>query len=226
MSNTTQLNGLMLTRKLLDNFIQQTPAPEPGSGSLIFGLASGIWNILTLGYANSKTDEEIKREAVLARVSLLLLLVLTNHCTKDRNPYRDALFRFCNSGMESVQNGNSTGNHSNEDSSDIDLKLYEMNFAHLYESLCNTLNDEQTTLLLYMLLHQNAYFKLFVLSKSSDMADFVIPVLKILYNSPDRNSHHIYMALIILLILTEDNLFNNSVHDIVSLFFIVLFGNL
>jgi hypothetical protein len=40
-----------------------------------------------------------------------------------------------------------------------------------------------------------------------------VPILKTLYNAADRTNHHIYMSLIILLILTEDDLFNASVHD-------------
>lgn len=43
-----------------------------------------------------------------------------------------------------------------------------------------------------------------------------MPLLKILYNAQDKNSHHIYMALIILLILSEDDVFNKAVHEIVS----------
>ena len=43
-----------------------------------------------------------------------------------------------------------------------------------------------------------------------------MPILKILYNAQDRNSHHIYMALIILLVLSEDDVFNKAVHEIVS----------
>jgi hypothetical protein len=44
----------------------------------------------------------------------------------------------------------------------------------------------------------------------------VVPILKTLYHAPDSNSHHIYMSLIILLILSEDDLFNKSVHETVS----------
>ena len=53
----------------------------------------------------------------------------------------------------------------------------------------------------------------------SDYPLLVIPVLRILYSCPEKSSHHVYMSLIILLILTEDGLFNEAVHDIVSLFF-------
>lgn len=44
----------------------------------------------------------------------------------------------------------------------------------------------------------------------------VLPILEILYHVEDRNSHHVYMALIILLILTEDDTFNRSIHEVVG----------
>ncbi len=44
----------------------------------------------------------------------------------------------------------------------------------------------------------------------------VLPILEILYHVEDRNSHHVYMALIILLILTEDDAFNRSIHEVVG----------
>lgn len=204
MQKKCSIHALLLTKTLLNNFIHQVPAPAVSGGSLVFGLASGIWNVITLGYGNKKTEEDIIKEAILARECLLLLLVLTNHCTKEINPYREALFQ-CSDSESEIGDQNLTG--------------FKIEFAKLYRTLCSTLNDDQTTLLLYMLLHQNQHFKTFVLSRTTDLDQFVIPVLRILYNSPDRNSHHIYMALIILLVLSEDNLFNNVIHDIVSLYF-------
>lgn len=44
----------------------------------------------------------------------------------------------------------------------------------------------------------------------------VIPILQTLYNAPHSTSYHIYMSLIILLILSEDESFNKNVHQIVS----------
>ncbi|KAI7694011.1 Dymeclin, partial [Sarcoptes scabiei] len=203
MQNKCSIHALLLTKTLLNNFIQQIPVPTPPSGSIIFGLASGFWNALTLGYANKKTDDAIWKEALLARESLLLLLVLTNHCTKDLNPYREALFHCCDSNltMSSEQPHKPTG--------------FKIEFSKLYRTLCQTLNDDQTTLLLYMLIHQNHQFKTFILSRTTDLDQFIVPVLKILYDSPHRNSHHIYMSLIILLVLSEDNQFNSIIHDII-----------
>ena len=208
MQKKCAIHALLLTKNLLTNFVNQKPVPEMAGGSIILGLASGIWNVLTLGYANRSSEND--KPAILSRQSLLLLLVLTNHCTTEVNPYRDALFNCCDSQMNS------------QIAADQTVTGFKLEFAKLYKTLCFTLNDDQTTLLLYMLLHRNQYFKTFVLSRAVDLDQFVVPILKILYSSPERNSHHIYMALIILLVLSEDNLFNESVHDIVSDFFLNL----
>ena len=45
----------------------------------------------------------------------------------------------------------------------------------------------------------------------------VVPLLRVLYTAQEKNSHHIYMALIVLLILSEDNCFNEAVHKTVRL---------
>ena len=44
----------------------------------------------------------------------------------------------------------------------------------------------------------------------------LVPLLKLLYHAPDGSSHHLnYMALIVILILSEDTCFSKSVHEIV-----------
>lgn len=50
---------------------------------------------------------------------------------------------------------------------------------------------------------------------SSDIERLVVPILQALYRAPSCSNHHIYMSLIILLILSEDDLFNQTVHDTV-----------
>lgn len=40
--------------------------------------------------------------------------------------------------------------------------------------------------------------------------------MKILYGASQTSSHHVYMALIIILILSEDDCFNKAIHDVVS----------
>lgn len=61
------------------------------------GMGSGSKNVQVA--SNGLTEDEEKKrntETPLASQSLLLLLILTNHCTATRNPYREALFNFSN----------------------------------------------------------------------------------------------------------------------------------
>lgn len=59
------------------------------------GIGSSSKNV-QVAHNGTAEDEEKKRdtETPLASQSLLLLLVLTNHCTATQNPYRNALFSF------------------------------------------------------------------------------------------------------------------------------------
>ncbi|RWS23340.1 dymeclin-like protein [Leptotrombidium deliense] len=199
MHKKCSIHALLLTRSLLNNFVKQEIAPKDEGGSLILGLASGFWNVLTLGYG--KSDDDNVQNAILARLSLLFLLIITNHCTMEKNPYREALFSCCDTS-------------TNSDSGDQVVIGIKVEFLKLLDTLCAHQNDDQATLLLYMLLHRNSSFRTFVLSRTSELDSLMIPILKILYNSGQRSSHHIYMAVIILLILSEDSLFNEGVHDI------------
>jgi hypothetical protein len=64
-------------------------------------ISAGVWSVLTLGMGSKTTNsEEQIPETILANQSLLLILVLANHCTSNsglHNPYREALFNFTNS---------------------------------------------------------------------------------------------------------------------------------
>ncbi|XP_072032862.1 dymeclin-like [Amphiura filiformis] len=207
----------ILVKSLLDHFIKHQECPpelledskEPVS--FLYGItaavAAGLWTILTLGYgARSGKDGEKMETALLSNQSLLLLLVLTNHYTHEkgsRNPYRVALCNFSNS-----QDGGTPASPSGS------LPPFKINFMNLYEAFCKHLGDDQTTLLLYLLLHRNLNFRTFILSRTN-IDQLMMPLLKILYNAQDKNSHHIYMALIILLILSEDDAFNKCVHELI-----------
>ncbi|XP_032741968.1 dymeclin isoform X1 [Rattus rattus] len=91
---------------------------------------------------------------------------------------------------------------------------FQINFNSLYTTLCEQQTSDQATLLLYTLLHQNANVRTYMLART-DMENLVLPILEILYHVEERNSHHVYMALIILLILTEDDGFNRSIHEVI-----------
>ncbi|XP_013380447.1 dymeclin-like [Lingula anatina] len=167
-------------------------------------VVSGLWTVMTLGLATGqKTQENEVDRNLLAQQSILLTLVLVNHCTNDRevnNPYRQALCSFMDS-------------HGEAGAPTEALATFRMDFPRLYKALCQNMRDDQTTLLLYLLIHRNINFKTFVLSRTN-LDQVVMPILKILYHAEDKNSHHIYMALIILLILSEDESFNKAVHEL------------
>lgn len=229
-------------KALLTNIIQQMPMPqslttsETGSQrSLMSSVTSGLWSVMTLGYgsagnhsppytkkseivtylpnlshdsntASSVHDTTIDcTKRLLAWQSCHILLILSNHCTNESlyNPYRSGLFHFTD-----IQD-----TPSNISGADEPLPWFSIDYAKLYQMFTFTLHTDQYTLLLYMLLHRNQHFKMFILSRLN--IDFlIIPIMKVIYTAPERNSHHIYMALIILLILSEDDLFNKTVHNI------------
>ncbi|XP_071196959.1 dymeclin [Salvelinus alpinus] len=207
-----------LVKTLLYNFIRQEKCPPPAThifdqqsdgGGLLYGLASGVasglWSVFTLGGASSKPGLEQEQNPLpLSNQSLLLLLVLANltdGLNDCPNPYRQAVTCFKNT----------------QDTSSIPTEqhhTFQINFNSLYTALCEQQRSDQATLLLYTLLHQNTNMRNYMLSRT-DMENLVVPILEILYHVEDRNSHHVYMALIILLILTEDDTFNRSIHEVV-----------
>ncbi|XP_018411239.1 PREDICTED: dymeclin isoform X2 [Nanorana parkeri] len=205
-----------VVKTLLYNFIRQEKSPPPGShvfqqeadgGGLLYGLASGVasglWTVLTLGGVGSKPTPQQEQSSPLANQSLLLLLILANltDAPDCPNPFRQAVTSFRNT----------------QDSSALpspNLHSFQINFNSLYTALCDQQTSDQATLLLYTLLHQNCNVRTYILSRT-DIESLVLPILEILYRVEERNSHHVYMALIILLILTEDDGFNRSIHEVI-----------
>ncbi|XP_060684943.1 dymeclin isoform X2 [Hemiscyllium ocellatum] len=205
-----------VVKTLLYNFIRQEKCPSPrtqifeqtseGSGllyGLASGVASGLWTVLTLGGVGNKTSQQGDLSSPLANRSLLLLLVLSNLSNRPEkpNPYRQSIMSFRNTqDNTAIQSPNSY--------------CFQINFNSLYTALYEQQKSDQATLLLYTLLHQNPNVRTYVLART-DVENLVLPILETLYCVEERNSHHVYMALIILLILTEEDSFNRSVHEVV-----------
>lgn len=205
MQGSASVMAVPLTSTLLIRFMEQQPAPPRNEGgSLVLGLASGMWNLLTLGYGGnggSGNEDGEGGNAPLADISLTLLLLLVNHCTDAsalENPYSDALANFSNSAERSDPPPAAA--------------RFQVEVPMLYSSLAATLHTDEATLLLYLLLHKNKGFHNYVLA-ATDIDRLVIPILQSLYRAPQCSNHHIYMSLIILLILSEDDLFNETVHS-------------
>ena len=221
LSNLTDL-APKLSQKLLEKYVNAVDGPpdiyEPGNtksnGSVVLSIASGLWNILTFGYSNvavvpsgnADLDAEMWSTKPLSDLSGLLLLLLINHSSTSNatelpdHCYRLALYR-CYSHKETTSVAEPVSKNS-----------FPVDFTKVFTALNNSTHTEEGTLLLYTLLHQNDAFKTFVLA-SSDIDLLVVPLLKTLYSANERNANHTYMSLIILLILSEDELFNGYVHD-------------
>ncbi|KAF7243832.1 Dymeclin [Varanus komodoensis] len=223
-SGRTQSKGAIVesSRKVVPDHHDPMDNIPPGSPVLHHPLEStqphthcptGLWTVFTLGGVGSKRAPQQEESSPLANQSLLLLLVLANltDAPDTPNPYRQAIMSFKNT----------------QDSTALpspNPHTFQINFNSLYTTLCEQQNSDQATLLLYTLLHQNSNVRTYMLART-DMENLVLPILEILYHVEERNSHHVYMALIILLILTEDDGFNRSIHEVDALtlvrFFVV-----
>ncbi|XP_017044759.1 dymeclin [Drosophila ficusphila] len=188
--------------------VPHTMFGSSSAGSFVFGIAESLLSIFTFrkqpdvlktGQAagSGELSQRFRTHYPLANQSLLLILILTNHCTAQENAYRASLFG-CADSKDSPKQG---------------AVSFQIDFSAVYETLCLIVTIDQATLLLYLLLHRNERFYRFVMQQQ-DLEQLVIPILQTLYNAPDSNSHHIYMSLIVLLILSEDEGFNKNVHTI------------
>lgn len=195
--------------------VPHTMFGSSSAGSFVFGIAESLLSIFSFRKqqdalksgqtTGGELSQRFRTLYPLANQSLLLILILTNHHTAQENAYRASLFG-CADSKDSPKQGAGAGAVS-----------FQIDFSAVYETLCLIVTIDQATLLLYLLLHRNERFYRFVMQQQN-LEQLVIPILQTLYNAPDSNSHHIYMSLIVLLILSEDEGFNKNVHTIVSPF--------
>ncbi|ESN98857.1 hypothetical protein HELRODRAFT_66811 [Helobdella robusta] len=201
-------NSCKLVKNLLETFTSQCRTNNNTPHGALYGVAcrfiSSLWSVVTLGLANQKTEHVVNESrAMLANQSLLLLLVLCNQfCSNGSfiNPYQTAFLSLHDDIPNAIETP-ATRDH-------ISVK-----FLDLYTTICSTIKTDTCTLLVYMLLHRVEPFKTYCLSRTN-IEQLVLPILEMLYNSHEGNSQHLYMALIIILILSEDANFSLAVHDI------------
>lgn len=238
MQKKCSIHALILTKTLLNNFVKQDQMPQE-AGSIIIGLASGLWKVLTLGYGGGSASgsgtsngrdshdglDDVESMSLLARQSLLLLNILTNHHTQETNPYREAIISCQDSNFNLTDPQTAFENANNNEAlaaattskSALTSNSIKINFHDLYETICKYLHDDQVALLLYLLLHSNKIFRPYILygNISTKLDKLILPLLRILYSSIEKGSHHVYMVLIIFIILSEEQIFNNSIHQII-----------
>ncbi|CAJ0559606.1 unnamed protein product, partial [Mesorhabditis spiculigera] len=97
-----------------------------------------------------------------------------------------------------------------------ELRTFKLDYNALYERLCDSIEQEPPMLLLYILLHHNVGFRNYVLSRIN-LEKLVLPILRILHDGSraqtTSNTHHMYLALIAVLILSEDDFFCKIIHE-------------
>ncbi|CAD5215569.1 unnamed protein product [Bursaphelenchus xylophilus] len=206
-----------LVRCLLENFLYQTQEisvyKKPAQvDSLVISLASSMWSALskTVMTTEEETAKPPESDAFPPQsvsslsVTLLLILVCRPKFQIDVNPYKSMLSLF--------QNAQEVSSLANLEAS------FKLDFSALYGRLCVTCHQKQPMLLLYMVLHANSFFRNFVLSRIN-LEDLVLPVLKVLNDglsttSVGSHSHQTYLAMIVILILSEDDFFCKLIHEV------------
>ncbi|EYC15389.1 hypothetical protein Y032_0037g3494 [Ancylostoma ceylanicum] len=206
-SGACSKRAAILTKTLLRNYLvhnsEYHPVKKNDGGSIVLGIASSFWSMVQAATGGDSDVEEVQEYPVtLGSLSILLLLNLAcHHPAKGCNPFKETLALFQNSQEVS--------------SLTTDKTTFKLDYNALYERLCATVSQEPPMLLLYLLLHRNSGFRNFVLSRIN-LENLVVPVIKILHEgvaSSSANSHHMYLSLIVMLILSEDDFFCKIIHE-------------
>lgn len=220
-SNLLNKLGFQINSRLIKSLVSlvHCNVPDPRllpvsqDSGLVFGMISSIWK--------SVQDPNIPDEFLYSvpRNAELLLLALGHQ----PNPRSDE----SKSKVDDIEKDSSDPEESadvdpvsirsmiaNSDPIEIDSKSkLRLSFNKLYESCIQSQHRESGTLLLYTLLHENLSFRTYILSKT-DIDRLIIPILKVLHSFDEHSSNHLYMSLVILLILSEDDVWCNQINQI------------
>uniref|UniRef100_A0A915EJA8 Dymeclin n=1 Tax=Ditylenchus dipsaci TaxID=166011 RepID=A0A915EJA8_9BILA len=213
---SSQLYEESVTEKsLFLKYLMRMRAPnqrtDSKSESLVISLASSMWSALqkTVMIPSDEVDEELEADRFppqsLGSLSsgLLLSIVCFPSFDERQNPYAEKIALF--------QNAQEVSSLANLEAS------FKLDFTALYNRLCESVGDKLSMLLLYMLLHKNTGFRNFILSRIN-LENLVVPIIKVLNDgvcqpSFRSHSHQTYLALIVLLILSEDDFFCKIIHE-------------
>lgn len=123
---------------------------------LTFGSVKKSDPMTSMSLATNESPETMgimRSDSPLANQALLLILVLTNHCTTTVNPYRHSLFACLNS-LDKTPVAPSQL-----------VTLFQIDFNALFLTMCQVVSSEPPTLLLYLILHRNQHFKKYVMQR-------------------------------------------------------------
>ncbi|KAI8914805.1 Dymeclin [Powellomyces hirtus] len=174
--------------RLLLNYVNRVAHAGPSSGML--------YSAYSYLYLFSAKRQEDRQPSPLADKSAMLLLILAN-----QNPKH-----FANEFMEAIRRLQD----SNDDGTTV-----KISFRQLYQTLRSTVSSEESCMILYPLLVHNRNFRTYIMSRS-DPESLLLPVLKAIYEFSEQkgNYQQLYMLLIIVLLLSQDNDFIESIQKI------------
>jgi hypothetical protein len=135
---------------------------------------------------------------VIANHSSLVLLLIGN--ARRASHFSDA-FTLVHDAQQSASIGGQLPKHA-----------FEHSFSRLFEAFCARLDHDPHVLLFYFMLHRNAYFRQFIQSRT-DLDVLLLPLLRHLYNATGSeaiNPQQVYMILIILLMLSQQEEFGTN----------------
>lgn len=148
--------------------------------------------------------------AHLGTESLKLLLVLVHHAPwgGKGNPFRLALGRLgdAEGGDGAAASAAEMGAAAGEGRGGPRVP-----FRGLFEAVCQHMDTELATLLLYSLLHGSRMFADFV-TRSGEVAGLMTPLLHSLYAIASKSTSQLYLLLIILLMLTQNQALTRALH--------------
>ncbi|KAG0368796.1 hypothetical protein BGX24_002697 [Mortierella sp. AD032] len=183
-----------LTLRLLWNFTDQRPSP-PLTGSIVYSAYS---------YLFAKTGSSPSSEAhPIADRSVLVLLLL--HSQSMSNPDWKAF----KSALQSIRDERGSMADDQKD------ETIFVSFRKVFHVVCQQIHCEEVCLLLHVLLVENTYFRTYVLSRT-DPETLYLPILRMVYEGVEGKTNYsqVYVLLVILLLFSQDDVFNDSIQKI------------
>eukprot|EP01135_Chromosphaera_perkinsii_P000402 Nk52_evm49s78 gene=Nk52_evmTU49s78 len=196
--------------------------PESSSSTLTYYF-SPEWHCYVDIFAPMEDDVTVSDNCMM----LLILLAVNVTYTDDYNPFYVSLSKFKDSKGKkkslnvqedyfalvkelderslAVNNADTSGGET--------ASGFHFSFHDIYDVFCAEEINEEAMLLMYMILNCNPRFGAYV-SCRSDPENILVPILKRLAENKPMNAHSLYIILIILLILSQSDKFNDRIHKV------------
>ncbi|KAF1802275.1 Dyggve-Melchior-Clausen syndrome protein-domain-containing protein [Mucor lusitanicus] len=188
--------------RLLENLIEQK-TPPPQSSSVMYT----AYNYFFSGRSNASSDADTM--PVADRSLLLLLLLGTQSGSEKKNTEWNKSYRFAIVNL-------SDHHVISSDIDGCDRKMHLISFKDLFEIFTTSIQVEERMLLFYLILVENEAFRVYVLSRT-DQETIYLPILKLIYESMEgkTNFSQVYILMVILLILSQDDVNNEAIQKII-----------